>query len=111
MYPTDGATGVTRRRYRSGAERKKTETLDASTKRARTANDHLAETAARLRFVARVPFLCECDDPGCCEFVLLSVEDYHLAKAQAITAPRANCAQPNTRSLASRRSRHAFLRL
>jgi hypothetical protein len=28
------------------------------------------------------------DDPGCSEFVLLSVEDYHLAKAQAaITAP------------------------
>ena len=87
MYPTDGATGVTRRRYRSGAERKKTETLDASAKRARTANEHLAETAARLRFVSRVPFLCECDDPGCSEFVLLSVEDYHLAKVQAITAP------------------------
>ena len=86
MYPTDGATGVTRRRYRSGAERK-TESVDASAQRARTANDHLAETAARLRFVSRVPFLCECDDPGCSEFVLLSVEDYHLAKVQAITAP------------------------
>src|SRR6476469_8178397 len=86
MYPTDGATGLTRRRYRSGAARK-TETVDASTKRARTANDHLAKTAARLRFVSRVPFLCECDDPGCSEFVLLSVEDYYLATAQPITAP------------------------
>ena len=78
---------MTRRRYRSGAERKKTETLDASSQRARTANDHLAKTAARLHFVSRVPFLCECDAPGCAEFVLLSVEDYHLAKVQAITAP------------------------
>ena len=61
--------------------------MDASAKRARTANDHLAKAAARLHFVSRVPFLCECDAPGCSEFVLLSVEDYHLAKVQAITAP------------------------
>jgi len=86
MYPTDGATGVTSRRYRSDAERKKTGTLDASASK-RKANDHLAKTAARLRFVSRVPFLCECDDPGCSELVLFSVEDYYAAKAQAITAP------------------------
>jgi hypothetical protein len=61
--------------------------VEASAKRARTANDHLAKTAARLRFVSRVPFLCECADPGCSEFVLLSVEDYHRATARAITAP------------------------
>ena len=32
---------------------RKTETVEASAKRARTANDHLAKAAARLRFVSR----------------------------------------------------------
>jgi len=55
--------------------------------RAREANDRLANKAARLHFVAPVPFLCECGDPSCTDLVLLTIEDYHAAKSEPITAP------------------------
>jgi hypothetical protein len=45
------------------------------------ANDRIAEKAEHLRFVARVPFLCECPDEECETLVLLSLADYHAARA------------------------------
>jgi hypothetical protein len=49
----------------------------------RESNDQIARTAARLHFVARVPFLCECDDPQCHELVQLSLGDYERARREA----------------------------
>lgn len=51
----------------------------------RRGNDRLAAAAARHRFerAARVPFLCECGDPGCDAFVSLTLADYERARATA----------------------------
>ena len=43
----------------------------------REANDHIAARARALRFVSRVPMLCECADPGCRSVVLIALEAYH----------------------------------
>ena len=43
---------------------------------ARNANDRIAEKAAQLRFVSRVPMLCECSDPRCRKVVMVSLHDY-----------------------------------
>jgi hypothetical protein len=43
---------------------------------ARAANAKIAEKALRLRFLARVPFICECSDPHCRAFVLLLADEY-----------------------------------
>ena len=45
----------------------------------REANRHIAAKAARLRFLARVPFICECSDPDCRRFVPLTVAEYERA--------------------------------
>lgn len=44
---------------------------------ARQANDRIAEKAERLRFVSRVPMICECSDPSCRAVVMVRLEDYH----------------------------------
>jgi hypothetical protein len=43
---------------------------------ARSANDRIAEKAERLRFVSRVPMLCECSADDCRAIVLLALDDY-----------------------------------
>jgi hypothetical protein len=43
---------------------------------ARRANDRIAEKAVRMRFVSRVPMLCECSDSDCRAIVMISLEDY-----------------------------------
>jgi len=55
----------------------------------RRGNDEIAAKAAALRFVSRVPLLCECDHPDCRELVLLTLADYRRAREQRefITAP------------------------
>ena len=47
---------------------------------ARQANDRIAEKAERLRFVSRVPMLCECSDAGCRKVVMVRLEDYHAIR-------------------------------
>jgi hypothetical protein len=42
----------------------------------RASNDHIAERAVRLRFVSRVPMLCECSDPHCQSMLLVALERY-----------------------------------
>lgn len=55
----------------------------------RRSNDHIAERARRLRFLSRVPMVCECSDDACNEIVLISLDDYRRARqdAELLTAP------------------------
>ena len=57
----------------------------------RCANDRIAASAENFRFdeSAAVPFLCECDDPECAEFVPLPLPAYRHARrrADAFTVP------------------------
>jgi hypothetical protein len=53
---------------------------------AREANDRLARAATRLRFVSRVPFVCECSNPDCAEFVFLRIEDYYSDRDSPLLA-------------------------
>jgi hypothetical protein len=57
---------------------------------ARQANDRIAEKAERLRFVSRVPMLCECSDSECRTVVMVGLEDYHAIRRDddaLVTAP------------------------
>jgi len=58
------------------------------TQRARLANDRIVRRAEQLRFVSRVPLLCECGDAGCAEIVLVWIREYwnvrNRSKAQVI---------------------------
>jgi hypothetical protein len=47
---------------------------------ARQANDRIAEKAERLRFVSRVPMLCECSDHDCRTVVMVRLEDYYAIR-------------------------------
>lgn len=54
----------------------------------RAANKRIAEKALRLRFVSRIPFICECSDSRCQEFVLLFPHEYAERSARAyVTLP------------------------
>jgi hypothetical protein len=65
---------------------------------ARASNDAIARSAARLHFVSRVPFLCECERDGCEELVLLTGEEFAASKSGLITAPHhANPRAPQQR--------------
>ena len=57
---------------------------------ARAANDRIAEQARRLRFVSRVPMLCECSGGDCREIVMISLRDYEQIRREQgrfLTAP------------------------
>jgi hypothetical protein len=60
--------------------------------RVRQSNDGIARRARQLHFVARVPFLCECDDHYCREFVPLFLDEYERARREGlpIKAPKHN---------------------
>ncbi|HEY5693525.1 MAG TPA: hypothetical protein VIR14_03380 [Gaiellaceae bacterium] len=47
---------------------------------ARAANDRIAEKAEQLRFVSRVPMLCECSTPACRAIVMISLEEYRRVR-------------------------------
>jgi hypothetical protein len=56
----------------------------------RLGNDRVADKAERLRFVSRVPMLCECGSPTCRELVMVSLEEFRqlrLNPDNALTAP------------------------
>lgn len=54
----------------------------------RSSNDHIAERAVGLRFVSRVPMLCECSDPRCQSIFLIGLERYdELRDTGFFTAP------------------------
>jgi len=57
---------------------------------ARAANDRIAEKAGQLRFVSRVPMLCECSTPACRTIVMISLEEYRRIREDQdgfLTAP------------------------
>ncbi len=57
---------------------------------ARQANDRIADKAERLRFVSRVPMICECSDPDCRAVVMVRLEDYRAIRRDGdaiLTAP------------------------
>jgi hypothetical protein len=43
---------------------------------ARAANDRIAAVAERLRFVSRVPMVCECSDPDCKGLIMIDLGLY-----------------------------------
>ena len=49
---------------------------------ARHANEEIADKAERLRFVSRVPMLCECSDDACEQFFLITLEEYRRARGE-----------------------------
>lgn len=56
----------------------------------RAGNDRIAERAEQLRFVSRVPMLCECGQPGCSQMVLIGLDEYRSLRADGrryLTAP------------------------
>lgn len=57
--------------------------LAANQSRFRRSNERLQRAAYSQRFQAadRLPFLCECADPGCFEAVTLSMEEYERVRA------------------------------
>ena len=56
--------------------------LAANQSRFRRANERLERAAQSHHFrgTDRVPFLCECADPGCFEAVMLSIEEYERVR-------------------------------
>src|SRR3954453_3163681 len=56
--------------------------LAANQSRFRRSDERLQRAAYSHRFKAadRVPFLCECADPGCFEAVMLSMEEYERVR-------------------------------
>ena len=54
----------------------------------RCSNEHIAERAAQLHFVSRVPMLCECSDPNCQTIVLISLDRWEELRGSGfLTAP------------------------
>jgi hypothetical protein len=49
----------------------------------RAANDRIAEKAAQLRFVSRVPMMCECSDPACRTLVMITLGEYRAIGERA----------------------------
>jgi hypothetical protein len=47
---------------------------------ARAANDRIAEKAEELRFISRVPMMCECSAPGCRKLVMVALDDYRAIR-------------------------------
>jgi len=47
---------------------------------ARAANDRIAEKAEELRFISRVPMMCECSSLGCRKLVMVALDDYRAIR-------------------------------
>jgi hypothetical protein len=57
---------------------------------ARAANDRIVDKAEQLRFVSRVPVLCECSTPSCRTIVMISIDEYRRVREDPegfVTAP------------------------
>jgi hypothetical protein len=72
------------RAYNTPFEREGARAMDA-----RNANDRIAEKAEQLRFVSRVPMLCECSEPSCRAIVMIGLGDYRALRRNdgILTAP------------------------
>src|SRR6476619_3513429 len=47
---------------------------------ARAANDRIAEKAEELRFISRVPMMCECSASACRKLVMVALDDYRAIR-------------------------------
>lgn len=57
---------------------------------ARAANDRIADKAEALRFLSRVPMLCECSSPGCRKVLMVGLAEYRALRRHPeniLTAP------------------------
>jgi hypothetical protein len=81
---------------------------------ARGANDRIASKAEQLRFVSRVPMLCECTEPSCRAIVMIGLSEYHAirradgsSRLPAIRSrePTATAVPPRPSNTERRRSR------
>ena len=56
---------------------------------ARKANDRIAVKAEQLRFVSRVPMLCECSARQCRTIVMVALEDFREIRLEggSVIAP------------------------
>lgn len=57
---------------------------------ARAGNDRIADKAEQLRFVSRVPMLCECSKAACRAIVMISIDEYRRLRENPddfLTAP------------------------
>ena len=73
-------TGGERQR-REGGERGRAATIEATF---REANERIRDVQRELQPPAeRVPFLCECEEPGCHEPILLTAEEYERVRSDA----------------------------
>jgi hypothetical protein len=73
------------RAYNTPFDRGGTRAMDA-----RKANDRIADKAEQLRFVSRVPMLCECSESSCRTIVMIGLADYHAIRRSeddVLTAP------------------------
>jgi hypothetical protein len=73
------------RAYNTPFDRGGTRAMDA-----RKANDRIAEKAEQLRFVSRVPMLCECSETSCRRIVMIGLSDYFALRRSedsVLTAP------------------------
>jgi hypothetical protein len=51
--------------------------------RFRDANERIRERAEELGLDERVPFLCECADPGCHEVIRITLDEYDEVRSEA----------------------------
>lgn len=68
---------------------------------ARAANDRIARQAERLRFISRVPMLCECDRSRCRTIVMITLDDYYDLRrdpTNILTAPNHQVAGTDLRA-------------
>jgi hypothetical protein len=48
---------------------------------ARAANERIVERAKQLRFVSRIPLICECDDPDCRDIIPVTLDEYRAIRS------------------------------
>ena len=48
----------------------------------RSANERISEVAEAEEMEDRVPFICECADPACCEIVQMSMNEYREVREE-----------------------------
>jgi hypothetical protein len=49
----------------------------------REANEKISRKGEEIDFAGRIPFICECEEPGCTDVVQLEREEYERARSNA----------------------------
>jgi hypothetical protein len=94
------------RAYNTLFDRGGTRAMDA-----RKANDRIADKAEHLRFVSRVPMLCECGEPACRTIVMIDLGDYHAIRRSDDTVLKAPGHQVEGASVETQTSQYEVHRL